>query len=46
MGFLVRVDRLLQGRTARAIAFIAAIIAVVSFPIAVYQVILWVRGAS
>ena len=40
-GFLVRIDRLLESRTARVIAFVAV---VVSIPIVVYQVALWVNG--
>ena len=45
-GFLVRVDRLLEGRWARVIAFIAAVAGVVSLPIAAYQVLLWLHGSK
>lgn len=41
---LVRIDRLLEGRVARTIAFVAAVAGVFSLPIAVYQVILWFHG--
>ena len=40
-GFFVRIDRLLEGRAARVIAFVSAIAGVI---IAVYQVILWIHG--
>lgn len=43
-GFLVRVDRLLESRTARVIAFLAAVAGVISLPIASYQVSLWFHG--
>jgi hypothetical protein len=43
-GFLVRIDRLLEGRVARVIAFLAAVAGVVSMPIAAYQVFLWSHG--
>jgi hypothetical protein len=44
MGFFVRIDRLLEGRAARVIAFVGAIAGVISIPIAVNQVILWIHG--
>jgi hypothetical protein len=43
-GFLVRIDRLLEGRAARVIAFLAAVAGVVTIPIAAYQVFLWLHG--
>lgn len=43
-GVLVHIDRLLEGRTARAIAFVSAVAGVISIPIAVYQVFLWFHG--
>ena len=43
-GILVRIDRLLDGRTARSIAFVAAIAGLISVPIAGYQVFLWLHG--
>jgi hypothetical protein len=43
-GFLVRVDRLLEGRAARVITFVAALAGVISIPIAAYQVDLWLHG--
>jgi hypothetical protein len=45
-GFLVRIDRLLESRAARVIVFLAAVAAIISVPIAVYQVILWTHGAQ
>jgi hypothetical protein len=44
-GLLVRIDRLLESRAARVIAFVAALAGVVSLPIAAYQVNLWFHGA-
>ena len=44
-GILVRIDRLLEGRTARVIAFVAAVAGLISIPIAAYQVHLWSNGA-
>jgi hypothetical protein len=45
-GMLVRIDRLLEGRAARVIAFVAAVAGVISVPVAAYQVILWFRGQN
>lgn len=44
MGFLVRIDRLLESRAARLIIFAAAVAGIISIPIAVYQVVLWAHG--
>jgi hypothetical protein len=41
---LIRIDRLLESRTARTIAFVAAVFGLISIPVAVYQVILWLNG--
>jgi hypothetical protein len=43
-GFFARIDRLLEGRAARVIAFVGAVAGVISIPIAVYHVILWIHG--
>lgn len=43
MGLLVRIDRLLESRMARVVTFMAAIAGLVSLPIAIYQVILWLQ---
>jgi len=45
-GFLVRIDKLLEGRAARVIAFLAAVAGIVTIPIAIYQVNLWLRGGK
>ena len=44
-GVLVRIDRLLEGRWARVIAFVAAVAGILSLPIAAYQVFLWLHGS-
>ena len=44
-GLLVSIDRLLESRMARVIAFVAAVAGVISIPIAAYQVNLWFHGA-
>ncbi len=44
-GLLVRIDRLLESRAARVIAFVAALAGIISIPIAAYQVNLWFHGA-
>jgi hypothetical protein len=44
-GILVRIDRLLESRAARVLAFVAAVAGIVSLPIAAYQVNLWFHGA-
>ena len=43
-GIIVRIDRLLESRTARLIAFVAALAGILSIPIAAYQVYLWIIG--
>jgi hypothetical protein len=44
-GLLVIVDRLLESRAARVVAFVAALTSIISLPIAMYQVNLWFHGA-
>jgi hypothetical protein len=44
-GILVRIDRLLESRAARVLAFVAAVAGIISLPIAAYQVNLWFHGA-
>jgi hypothetical protein len=44
-GLLVRIDRLLESRPARVIAFVAALASIISVPIAAYQVNLWFHAA-
>jgi hypothetical protein len=43
-GVLFRIDRLLESRVARVIAFVAALSGVISLPIAAYQINLWLHG--
>jgi hypothetical protein len=44
MGFLVRIDRLMEGRVSRVIAFVAGIAGIISIPMAIYQGMLWFHG--
>jgi hypothetical protein len=45
-GFLIRIDRLLESRTARVIILAAAVAGIITIPIAAYQVHLWFDGAK
>ena len=44
VGLVFRIDRLLSSQAARVIAFLAAVLGIVTVPVAVYQAVLWLRG--